>query len=224
MHQIKTMTSFALGLALMLACAGALAQAPVAPEEPAKAGFLKAYKFRPNLYWGAGLGLTFMPQPKTLCPTQETCIGSLAGFGFEFHMGARPHYLLALDLQYNAFFFAEEKNAYSQATLQLLEAAVRVYVLAGATIEIYLTAGGGVAFFGDEYNVKTTGGGFKAGAGVELVPTPAFSVGLVALYRGNYLKAHQVPYTTTVDPRVPGSLLHSIDIMLNLQFRYVLVK
>jgi hypothetical protein len=217
-------------LVVMMASAGALAQAPPATPPPAgttpppgeEPGFLKPLQFRPMLYWGAGLGLEILPKPTTLCPTSTTCIGSPAGFGFEFHMGARPHYLIALDLMYDAYFFSEKKSAYNQATLQSIMADVRVYLLAGANLEIYAMAGGGVSFFGDKYSVQTMGGGFKVGAGIEFIPSPAFSVGLVAQYRGTYFKGHEPAYDSTLF--VNGAFLHGVDIMLNLQFRYVLVK
>ena len=227
MHERSYIIASAAALAAFMFCASAFGQAaPPAPPgseaPPEKTSNLKAYKFRPNLYWGAGLGLTFMPKPKTMCPTSETCIGSPAGFGFEFHMGARPHYLVAVDLMYDAFFFSEEKEAYNQATLQTIHAALRIYFLAGATIEVFGLVGGGVNFFGDKYNVQTTGGGFRMGVGAEWVPTPAFSIGLMALYKGAFFPSHKADYDSTLN--VGSELLHTIDIMLNVAFRYVLVK
>jgi hypothetical protein len=215
-------------VAMLTAAAQVGAQAPPPKEQPPppeKKGILKPYQFRPNLYWGAGLGLDIMPLPKTLCPggVNGACIGMPLGFGFEFHMGARPHYLVAIDLMYDAFFFPEEKSAYNQATLQSIHAGVRFYVLAGANIEAYLLAGGGVNFFGDRYSVQSTGGGFRAGAGVEFVPSPAFSVGVVAQYKGTYFPQHEAKIDVD-DSTVEGAFLHGIDVMLNLAFHYVLVR
>ncbi|MBW2261899.1 MAG: hypothetical protein JRG91_08005 [Deltaproteobacteria bacterium] len=224
--------------ALILLTAVAEAQAPAAAPPPSappagaqpapakKPGFLKAYKFRPMLYWGAGLGLNILPARNNLCPDNTTCVGSPAGFGFSLDMGARFHYLVGLELTYDAFFFSKASSYYNQATWQSVRLDARIYVLAGANIEVYIMAGGGVNFFGDKFDVDSTGGGFEAGVGIDFVPSQAFTVGAQVLYRGSVFKSFCPEYAdcvTSPSSRVSREFMHGVLIMVNLQFRYIIV-
>lgn len=221
--------------ALMLVTALAEAQAPPAAPPPAaapgtetqpqkKSKFLKAYKFRPMLYWGAGLGLNILPQRNAICPVDETCIGSPVGFGFSLDMGARVHYLVGLELTYDAFFFMKHAEYYNQATWQSIRLDVRVYLLAGANIELYLMGGGGVNFFGDKFAVNTTGGGFEAGAGIDFVPANSFTVGAQLLYRGSVFKEfNKFRDASGTLLHTDRSYMHGILFVVNLQFRYIIV-
>ena len=224
-------------LVLILFAALAEAQAPAAPPpsapppgaetEPAKKpGFLRAYKFRPMLYWGAGLGLNILPARNNLCPGGQTCIGNPAGFGFSLDMGARFHYLVGLELTYDAFFFSKQADHYNQATWQSIRLDARIYILAGANIEIFALAGGGVNFFGDRFDVDTTGGGFEAGLGIDFVPSQSFTVGAQVLYRGSVFRSFCPEYTnceTTPTDKVDREFMHGVLITVNLQFRYIIV-
>ncbi len=222
--------------ALVLFAALAQAQAPAAapppaappgaqPEPEKKPSFLRAYKFRPMLYWGAGLGLNILPARNNLCPGGRTCIGNPAGFGFSLDMGARFHYLVGLELTYDAFFFSKQADYYNQATWQSIRLDARIYILAGANIEIYALAGGGVNFFGDKFAVDTTGGGFEAGVGIDFVPSQAFTVGAQVLYRGSVFRSFCPEYAdcSLPDSNVAREFMHGILIMVNLQFRYIIV-
>ena len=218
----------ALALALATALAGAQApNDPPATGNPQPEGkFLRAYQFRPMLYWGAGLGIDILPRRNELCPGGTTCVGSPVGFGFSLDMGARVHYLVALELTYDAFFFREAQDYYNQATWQSIRLDLKVFLLAGANIEIYVLGGGGVNFFGDKFGVDTTGGGFEAGAGIDFIPAQSFSVGAALLYRGTVFG----DYEKFADPDVIGerlyadrSFMHGILFVINLQFRYVIV-
>ena len=102
----------------------------------------------------------------------------------------------------------------------------RIYVLAGANIEIYVLAGGGVNFFGNKFAVDSTGGGFEAGVGIDFVPSQAFTVGALVAYRGSVFRAFCPEYadcTTTPTSRVSREFMHGVLIMVNLQFRYIIV-
>jgi hypothetical protein len=220
----------AAALILLAAVAQAQSAAPPAappagaqPEPAKKPGFLRAYKFRPMLYWGAGMGLNLLPARNSLCPGGRTCIGSPVGFGFSLDMGARFHYLVGLELTYDAFFFSKTSEYYNQATWQSVRLDARVYILAGANIEIYALAGGGVNFFGDRFAVDTTGGGFEAGLGIDFVPSQAFTVGAQVLYRGSVFKEFDRFEDEGEPLHSDRSYMHGILIMVNLQFRYIIV-
>ncbi len=221
----------ALALAWIPDPAAAQAPPPSAPppgtatgQPPTKQGFLKAYNFKPTLYWGAGLGVDILPAKDAVCPTGvSTCIGAPVGGGFEFHMGARFHYLIAADITYDAFFFPQKRNTYNRATLQNVRLDLRVYLLSGANLEVFLFGGGGIAFFGDEYKIDGTGGGFGAGAGLELRPSLGFSFDITAGYRGAIFNKIDTDFGTT-ETVAHDAFLHGVFIMMQLQFHYVFSK
>ena len=237
----RTLVVTALGaLALAAMLAASQAQAQTAPTShppsgstvgPRPPGFLKAYHFRPHLYWGASLGLNVLPSRNDLCPGDLTCIGSPVGFGFDIHMGFRIHYLFGLQLDYKAYFFSEARDYYNNATWQSIHLDAHIYLLAGANIEVYLLGGGGVDFFGDKFAVETTGGGFEAGAGLDFVPSPGFTVGGKILYRGGVFGGYNPGFqcddgtgTLTSCGTVDKHYTHGIEIMVNMRFRYVIVR
>ena len=240
MHDRKLLLAAVPALALMLATAVASAQAPppstppptapgtaVEPEAKKTPSFIKAYKFRPYLYWGAALGLNILPVKNTLCPGQVTCVGSPVGFGFQLDMGARFHHLIALELLYDAYFFLKAEDYYNNATWQSIRLDAHIYFLAGANIEIFGIVGGGVNFFGDKFHVEAKGGGFVVGAGIDFVPAKSFSVGAQLLYRGavfgSYDPNFEDPDTGADLGSVNRKYMHGVVFQVNLQFRYVII-
>jgi hypothetical protein len=199
---------------------------PGAQEPEKKPGFLRAYHFRPYVYGGGGLGLSILPAKNNLCPGGITCIGGPVGFGFALDVGARFHYLVALELNYDAFFHMEDDDYYRRATWQAITLDLRIYALAGSVVEIYALAGGGVNFFGDQYKADVTGGGFEVGAGVDFVPAPSFTIGAKVMYRGGVFPEFRSSFTddATGDKyTIKQNIMHGIFIMFNLQLRYIIV-
>jgi hypothetical protein len=105
---------------------------------------------------------------------------------------------------------------YRLPILQELRGEARYYIDTGREAEPFITAGAGVAGYGDQWGVATWGPSAFFGPGLEVQLDRRILVGFLLSYRPIYLQEFQV--TTNDEQRGPG-IAHIIALELSLEVR-----
>jgi hypothetical protein len=144
------------------------------------------------------------------------------GGGLSLMIGARLSPFLGIELSYMGSFQSTNSAQFTStpdnAMIQSVGGDMKMYLVPqSARLQPYLQLGAAVYMFSEEFREELTGGGLRAGGGVDFGITPSATLGFRLLYHGFYVDNSDAEYGILA---TESAFLNTLTIEGNVQFHF----